>query len=588
MEIRSFVERTFAQVPGRGERGAAPARRGTPPAGLELPPRLSGGLPLVGHTVEFVRATIELLFRAQRELGEISSFRLFHREMVAMFGPEAHEAVFRAPDSVLSPTEAYQIMTPVFGKDVVYDATPERMAEQLKMLLPALKDRRMRTYGEAVVRETGESTSGWGESGVLDLVAFCRVLTNFTSSRCLLGPEFREQMSEEFARVYHDLEGGVTPLAYLHPNLPVPAFRRRDRARVRMVEMITGIVRQRRADAREGEDFLQTLMESKYADGSSLSEHEITGLLLAGIFAGHHTSSVTTAWTLLELLQNPRELQRCVEEVDRVFADGRPVSHAALRELSVLEHAVKEALRLHPPLFMLVRVAKQDFTYKRWFVPKGTWIVVSPTVSHRIPEVFRDPDAFDPDRFAPGREEDKRDFAYVAFGGGRHKCLGNAFAILQIKAILALLLGQFDFGLCGDAIRADFQGLVIGPREPCRVRYRRRANPSVTMAMGAELARAAAASAASAARAPSAGAAPAAAAGCPAHARPAESALRVRLDRDLCQGHAVCASEAPDVFAVSPRDGKVMLKVARPAPELHASVRAAASHCPTGAIRLEG
>lgn len=557
-------------------------RRPAVPAGLKPPPRLSGGLPVLGHSLEFVRATVDLLFRANRELGEVAAFTVFQREMVAMFGPEAHEAVFRAPDAELSPMEAYKIMTPVFGKGVVYDATPEIMAEQLKMLLPALQDRRMRTYGEAVVLETSQTVEPWGQSGVVDFVEFCRVLTNFTSSRCLLGKEFREGMSEEFAAVYHDLEAGVTPLAYVNAHLPTPAFRRRDKARVRMVEMITQIMRARRKDARRGEDFLQTLMESKYKDGRDLSEDEITGLLLAGIFAGHHTSSVTTAWTILELLQNPTTLQRCIEEVDRVFGDGRPVSHGALRELKLVEAAVKEALRMHPPLFMLVRVAKKDFTYKGYFIPEGTWIVVSPTVAHRMPDVFTDPDTFDPDRFLPGREEDKRDFAYIAFGGGRHKCLGNAFALLQIKAIVALLLGQFDLGLYGDAIASDFHGLVIGPKEPCRIRYRRRANPSVTMAMGAELA-------ALSAKPPEA-----APAGCPAHAHaePASASeakatsLRIRLDRDLCQGHAVCVGEAPEVFALG-RDNKVMLKMPRPPAELHAKVRAAAQHCPTGTIRLE-
>src|SRR5262245_15736352 len=146
----------------------APRKRRTVPNGLTPPPRLSGGLPLVGHTVEFVRRPIDLLFRAHRELGEVAAFRVFHREMVAMFGPDAHEAVFRAPDAQLSPMEAYKIMTPVFGKDVVYDASPEKMAEQLKMLLPALKDRRMRTYGEAVVLETEDTVRTWGKSGVVD------------------------------------------------------------------------------------------------------------------------------------------------------------------------------------------------------------------------------------------------------------------------------------------------------------------------------------------------------------------------------------------------------------------------------------
>ena len=116
-----------------------PAPSGRPP---RVPPLLSGALPVVGHTVEFVRSTIGLLSRAQRELGDVAAIELVGKKMVAVFGPEANEAVFRAPDTQLNPSEAYKIMTPIFGKDdVVYDAPPEKMNEQLKMLLPALKDR---------------------------------------------------------------------------------------------------------------------------------------------------------------------------------------------------------------------------------------------------------------------------------------------------------------------------------------------------------------------------------------------------------------------------------------------------------------
>jgi sterol 14-demethylase len=292
--------------------------------------------------------------------------------------------------------------------------------------------------------------------------------------------------------------------------------------------------------------------------------------------------------------------------VDRVFAGGKPVTHAALRELGFIEACVKEALRLHPPLFMLVRVAQEDFAFKDYVIPKGSWVVVSPTVSHRIEEYFPDPNAFDPDRFLPPREEDKRDFAFIAFGGGRHKCLGNAFAILQIKAILALLLGQFEFGLMGDPVRTNFAGLVVGPEEPCRVRYRRRAQPSVTMGMGAELSRlagedpekaAAAAGCPAHAHGTTSGAVPPPA--CPAHAggngaaastqsapqSAPQSALRIALDRDLCQGHAVCVGEAPEVFKIG-EDGKVALVSEHPDASLRDKALAATLYCPTRAIRL--
>jgi sterol 14-demethylase len=588
MQVQDFVERAFEKT----QQVANLFRKRETPAGLKLPPQLGGGLPIMGHSVEFITGTIALLQRAHNELGEVAAFNVFNRKMVAVFGPDAQEAVFRAPDQQLSPSEAYKIMTPVFGKGIVYDATPDVMAEQLKMLLPALKDKRMRTYGEAVIHEVEESTKTWGDAGTLDFVDFCRVLTNFTSSRCLLGKEFREGMTEEFAAVYHDLERGVTPLAYINAHLPIPSFRKRDKARVRLVEMITGIIGDRRRDKRTGEDFLQTLMESHYQDGRGLTEDEITGMLLAGMFAGHHTSSVTTAWTMIELLRTPAFLKRCVAEVDRVFGNGEPVSHGKLRELTDIENAVKESLRMHPPLFVLVRVAKADFIYKDYFIAKGSWVLVSPTVAHRMPDVFKDPDAFDPDRFAPPRLEDKRDFAYIAFGGGRHKCLGNAFAILQIKAIMAMLLGQYEFELGGDAIDSDFHGLVVGPKEPCRVHYRKRAQPSITTTAAAELEKISKADPESAVGCPvphDGAAKPAGA--CPvAHVAPEQTektpvTLHVVLDRDLCQGHAVCVGEAPEVFRL---DGKDRVEaILTDIPEaLHDRVRAAARHCPTRAIKL--
>ena len=89
-------------------------------------------------------------------------------------------------------------------------------------------------------------------------------------------------------------------------------------------------------------------------------------------------------------------------------------------------------------------------------------------------EVFEQALEYDPDRYGPGREEDRRPFAYVSFGGGRHKCLGNAFAILQMKVILSAMLNQYDFELAGDEITTDFERVVLGPKPPIRVRYRRR------------------------------------------------------------------------------------------------------------------
>jgi sterol 14-demethylase len=553
-------------------------KRRAPPAGLREPPLLSGSLPVVGHTVEFVRNTIGLLSRAQRELGGVAAIEIVGKKMVAVFGPEANEAVFRAPDTQLSPAEAYKIMTPIFGKDVVYDAPPEKMNEQLKMLLPALKDRRMRTYGEIIVEEVEQSLASWGDAGEIELVDYCRVLTNYTSSHCLLGREFRKGMTEEFAAVYHSLERGVTPIAYLNAHLPLPSFRERDRARIRLEEMVGQIIAERRRSGREGEDFLQTLMDARYKSGGPLSSHEITGMLVAALFAGHHTSSVTTAWSLVELVNHPAYLRRLLAELDATFDGGEVVGFNSLRNIPLTERTVLEVLRLHPPLFMLVRVAMEDFVYEGYFIPKGTWVLLSPTVSHRIPALFHNPEVFDPDRFAPPREEDKRDFAFIPFGGGRHKCMGNAFALLQIKAILAILLRRYEFELVDGNVQSDFHGLVVGPKEPCRVRYRRR-----------QVAAERASTRSTVSSVSTGGTAAGDAAATNGAAKPAPAApkrYRVSVDLDLCQGHAVCAGEVPEVFRVEGL-GKVMLLNATPDAALSTRLETAAAYCPSHTIQIE-
>src|SRR5215471_19226627 len=116
-------------------RASAPSKKGRPI------PKVSGGLPFVGHLIPFVRTAVDLLARARAECGDVAAFDVGPKRMVLMTGPEASEAFFRAPDSVLNPSEAYKMMVPVFGKDVVYDAPIEKMAEQFTMLLPCLQDR---------------------------------------------------------------------------------------------------------------------------------------------------------------------------------------------------------------------------------------------------------------------------------------------------------------------------------------------------------------------------------------------------------------------------------------------------------------
>ena len=186
----------------------------------------------------------------------------------------------------------------------------------------------------------------------------------------------RYGMTDEFARVYAALEGGVNAISYVNPYLPLPAFRRRDRARARLVEMITENIDRRRATNARPDDALQVLMESRYSDGTALTPNEITGILTAAMFAGHHTSSGTAAWTLIELLRNPEWLVKAREEVDAIYARDGGITYQSLRDVPVLESIIKEVLRLHPPLIILMRGVLHDLHVAGYTIPAGHLVAI--------------------------------------------------------------------------------------------------------------------------------------------------------------------------------------------------------------------
>jgi sterol 14-demethylase len=216
---------------------------------------------------------------------------------------------------------------------------------------------------------------------------------------------------------------------------------------------------------------LQTFMDAEYLDGSKLPDEHIPGMVVWIMFAGFHTSSNTAAWTLVELARNAQFVPAIVDEIADVYGSSDDLSFAALREIPKLEAFVFEVLRLHPPLVTLMRRVLQDFEYKGNTFPAGDTLVISPYVSHRLPEIFADPERFDAERRPP-----ENVFASISFGGGHRKCVGNAFALLQVKAIFCALLSRYEFELVDapESYQDWMPSLILRPSDPCRIRYRRR------------------------------------------------------------------------------------------------------------------
>jgi len=483
------------------------------------PPQIELGLPIIGLIRTFGRFgenPVGFITEEYKKLGNCFTFPIgFGFNFTFLIGPEAHAAFYDGKDEQLSQNEPYRFMTPIFGKGIVFDAPQHIKAQQLRFIKDSINSRSLKGYAAEIVREAENFFAAWGESGEVDLLDAMADLTINTASRCLLGREVREKFGANVARLLHDIDEGISPLAIINPYLPIPAFKRRDAARAKFAEMFSSIIAERRAKQKEAAasssaplpvnaDLLQSFMDAEYKDGTKLTDDQITGMLLGALFAGQHTSSITSTWLAILVLSKQSVYHRVMAEQkaavgEEMYANvSRPSSFGltfdTVGSMSLLHLCMKEVLRMFPPLIMLMRQVKEfkdpetgkpvPLRVGNYEIPVGHYVFSSPAVSMNLPEgsrtkgckaddsVYPNPTEFDPDRYTAGRNEDARPYSYTAFGGGLHACLGEQFGFLQVKTIVSVMLRRFEMELVGDVPPPNYRAMVVGPMQPLRVRYK--------------------------------------------------------------------------------------------------------------------
>ena len=271
-----------------------------------------------------------------------------------------------------------------------------------------------------------------GDSGTIDLFEALNTITLYTSTRCLQGKEVHSRFNKDFAELFNNLDAALSMVSFFWPNAPVPLHFRRDKARQAIKKLYKEIIAHRRAHPEEEhEDLLQTLLESRYSDGSQCTDDEMVGLCTGVLLAGQHTSNVTSTWLALFMLSNPDIYAKIMAEHDEICPPDEPFApftYEKLMKMEFLNACMKETLRLRPPIIMVFRYAEQDFKMKDYVVPKGTLVSVSPALANRSPEAFTNPDTFDPDRFSKERQEDKKvAHTYIPFSSGAFIFLKDIF-----------------------------------------------------------------------------------------------------------------------------------------------------------------
>ncbi|CAM6116007.1 unnamed protein product [Calypogeia fissa] len=449
-------------------------------ASKSLPPVVQT-VPFVGGVLKFLKGPVLMAQEEYKKLGPVFTCKVLTKNITFLIGPEVCDHFFKAPESEMSQKEVYEFNVPTFGPDVVFAVDYPTRAEQYRFFMESLKVSKLQGYVAAMVEEAEDFFGKWGDEGETDLKADLEHLIILTASRCLLGAEVREHLFEEVSHHIYDLDQGMQPISVFFPYLPIAAHRKRDKARKRLEEIFSGVIQKRRESGRVENDMLQSFMDSKYKNGRSTTHREITGLLIAALFGGQHTSSITSAWTGAYLLSNKKVLARAqTEQLEMIKKHGNVLNHDVVCDMDYLAKVMKEVLRMHPPLVILLRYSHKDFTVqsrgKTYTVPKGHITAVSPTVAGRLEHVYPNADEFDPDRYNVGRDEDKKGggFSFIPFGGGRHGCLGETFAYMQIRTIWSVLMRKYDLQMVGKFPEIQWDAMVVGPKGEIRVRYKRR------------------------------------------------------------------------------------------------------------------
>jgi len=217
-------------------------------------------------------------------------------------------------------------------------------------------------------------------------------------------------------------------------------------------------------------------------DGTKLGNEQLAGMMIALLFAGQHTSSITATWTGLLLNSHHQFFDEVIDEqrnIRKQIGSG-PITFDNVKIMNKLENAIRETLRMYPPLIMLMRKVIQDITYtnpktgREFVIPAGNIMCVSPGASMRLDTAFKEPNTYDPQRFEPGRAEHmEHPFNIISFGGGKHGCPGENFGIIQIKTLWSVLLNTYEIEF-PPVPPPDYTSMVAGPKGPVMVKYRKR------------------------------------------------------------------------------------------------------------------
>ncbi len=400
------------------------------------------------------------------------------REIVVLVGPEANRFVLHTHRASFSHEQGWTpYIGPLLGKGLLNMDPPEHTRHR-KLWNPAFTNAYLERYLPLIQRVIAQHTARWLEQGEVDLYQAMRELTFHVAASALVGLEHSQRI-EQLQKLFYTLFGfgaRVSSGQNYDEHLP-KALRAREELSGLLLELIAER-RSRPVDQPSG-DVLGLILQARDEDGERLDDEQVLGHLTILLLAGHETTSILSAYVLYLLATLPAHRRRIEAELQAVLGDSTgPISVGATRAMKTLDNFITETGRLYSPVLTVPRQVVQDVEFAGYTLPAGTIVRLALAAGHHLPRVFADPEAFDPDRFAPPREEDRRTpYGLVTFGGGPRLCIGVHFATIEVKVLAAHVLRSYHLEPASEEFPAQvgFTSTVVKNGIPMGVTARNRA-----------------------------------------------------------------------------------------------------------------
>jgi len=407
------------------------------------------GVNHLAYIREFTKRPYDTLLSLTQRYGKIFSFGLAPFRMIYLIGPKANQLVMTDNGRNFRWREAYDILIPIGGEAALIVSDGEAHMRRRRLIQPAFHKTSIERYFDRIVNLTNATLDSWYPGQTLDIYQTFRATILSVITESLFGTNLSKNAYALNTNLDMMLRFiNLWPWLQVHIDLPGAPWRRVKEARHSIDHIIYSEIKRRRSSPIRGNDLLTLLTDACGEDGAPLPDVEVRDLVVSLITAGYDTTSAALGWLIYAMLQDPSIWKRAQAEYRQIVGD-HPITFNDLSKLTYIDCVVSETLRVYSPAFLGVRKTGLSFMFDGYRIPGNRMIAYSPYVTHHLPDLWPDPEAFRPERWDPSVAGYRQPgpYQYVPFGGGSRRCIGESLALVELKTIAGQILNRTELSI---------------------------------------------------------------------------------------------------------------------------------------------